>query len=157
MRTSCRSGKNQQHYRRLITAETKVDIGARFAARPLVGDAMKIRIYSDLYDVCDRVKEIHPDYEIYYDTAVKRYEVFAKGKLQVACPYEKLDARLIDYLYKTRIERLDEIMKEIDEENLKIEVAKAKELKDKVDYKSKSVFEYLKKHPDARKVDYEEI
>ena len=61
---------------------------------------MKIRIYNDLYDVCDRVKEIHPDYEIYYDTAGKRYEVFAKGKLQVVCPYEKLDARLIDTFIK---------------------------------------------------------
>ena len=105
----------------------KDNSGARFAARPLAGDAMKIRIYNDLYDVCDRVKEIHPDYEIYYDTTGKRYEVFAKGKLQVVCPYEKLDARLIDYLYKTRIERLDKILKEIDDQNLKIEAAKEKE------------------------------
>lgn len=87
---------------------------------------MKIRIYNDLYDVCDRVKEIHPDYEIYYDTTGKRYEVFAKGKLQVVCPYEKLDARLIDYLYKTRIERLDKILKEIDDQNLKIKPQKKK-------------------------------
>lgn len=118
---------------------------------------MKIRIYNDLYDVCDRVKEIHPDYEIYYDTTGKRYEVFAKGKLQVVCPYEKLDARLIDYLYKTRIERLDKILKEIDDQNMKIEAAKEKELKDKVDYKSKNVFRYYEKHPDAQKVDFEEI
>ena len=118
---------------------------------------MKIRIYNGLYDVCDRVKEIHPDYEIYYDTTGKRYEVFAKGKLQVVCPYEKLDARLIDYLYKTRIERLDKILKEIDDRNLKIEAAKEKELKDKVDYKSKNAFRYYEKHPDARKVDFEEI
>lgn len=135
----------------------KDNSGARFVARPLAGDAMKIRIYNDLYDVCDRVKEIHPDYEIYYDTTGKRYEVFAKGKLQVVCPYEKLDARLIDYLYKTRIERLDKILKEIDDRNLKIEAAKEKELKDKVDYKSKNAFRYYEKHPDARKVDFKEI
>ena len=67
------------------------------------------------------------------------------------------DARLIDYLYKTRIERLDKILKEIDDQNLKIEAAKEKELKDKVDYKSKNAFRYYEKQPDARKVDFEEI
>ena len=34
---------------------------------------------------------------------------------------------------------------------------KEKELKDKVDYKSKNAFRYYEKHPDARKVDFEEI
>lgn len=126
-------------------------------ARPLSGDNMKIRIRNDLYDVADRIKVICPDYEIFYDTTLKRYEVFAKGRLQVVCPFEKLDCRLVEYLNKTRIERLNEIMKEIDEENLKIEAAKAAKLNDEVEYKSKNIFRYYEKHPDAAKVNYEEI
>ena len=42
------------------------------------------------------------------------------------------------------------------EENL-LSPEKEKELKDKVDYKSKNAFRYYEKHPDARKVDFEEI
>ena len=48
-------------------------------------------------------------------------------------------------------------LKEIDDRNLKIETAIEKELKDKVDYKSKNAFRYYEKHPDARIVDFEEI
>lgn len=64
----------------------------------------------------------------------------------------KLDARLIDYLYKTRIERLDKILKEIDDQNLKIEAAKEKELKDKVDYKSKTRSGITKSTPTHEKL-----
>lgn len=49
-----------------------------------------------------------------------------KRKIAGRVSLRKLDARLIDYLYKTRIERLDKILKEIDDRNLKIEAAKEK-------------------------------
>lgn len=118
---------------------------------------MKIRIFRDLYDIADRIKEIHKDYEIYYDTKTKKYEVYADGKLQVVSPYDALDARLITYLQKTRVERLQKILAEIDKQNLKIDMEKQTKIRDEVDYKSKSIFKYYEKHPDAKKVEFEEI
>lgn len=118
---------------------------------------MKINVKDDLYDIAWRIKAIDPDYEIKFDTVLKRYEVYARGKLQSVLPFDRLDARTVTYLSETRVERIDKIMSEIDAFNEKKTIAREKSLKDEIAYKSGSVFRYYSKHENAAPVKYEEI
>lgn len=80
---------------------------------------MRIKIKNDLFDISDRVKEINPNYEIFYDTEKKKF-VLMKGKLVSSIlPYETLDVRTLDYVYKTRAENGENLLKEIDSYNEK--------------------------------------
>lgn len=85
-----------------------------------------IRIESDLFDIADRLKEIDAGYELYFNTLKNRYEVFARGVLQVAVPFGKLDARTLLHVRSTRLERADELLKQIDWQNKRAEELAAK-------------------------------
>ena len=84
----------------------------------------------DMFRVEERLKEIDPTYEVFYNKKDKRFEVYSKkaGLVSLAfiSPFDSLDARLISYARKTRAERADKIIKEIEEENEKIEKANEK-------------------------------
>lgn len=74
-------------------------------------------ITSDLYDIADRLREIDDRYEVMYDRVACRYTVYADGAPQFAAPFGGLDARTLELARKTRAERRDEILREIDESN----------------------------------------
>ena len=84
-----------------------------------------IKINQDVFNISDRIKEIDSDYFIVYNTKLKKYEVHNSSQNMnsycLTCPYNSLDKRLLDYTQKTRIVNFDKIIKEIDENNLKIE------------------------------------
>lgn len=42
-----------------------------------------IPVEHDLYSVADRLKEIDPRYELFYNAALGRYEIYASGALQM--------------------------------------------------------------------------
>ncbi|HEY8419523.1 MAG TPA: hypothetical protein VIL03_03725 [Clostridia bacterium] len=77
---------------------------------------MKIKIENDLYDIANRLKAIDSGYFVLYDTARKKYEVHNSnnigGTYCLTVPYEKLDARTIDFVQKTRRERFDKLLEE---------------------------------------------
>ena len=77
----------------------------------------KIRIAGDLFDIADRLSEIDSRYEVWYDPALGSYGIYADGALQVAVPFARLDARTVELVRRTRIERTDRIVGEIDAAN----------------------------------------
>lgn len=77
----------------------------------------KIRITDDLYDVAARLREIDDRYEVWYDSIARRYEIHANGALQIAVPFAELDARTVSLVRKTRIERAERIIGQIDAAN----------------------------------------
>lgn len=80
-------------------------------------------VKTDLYDIAARLREIDPCYRVYYSYVDKRYEVHdcsaAGNTLCLAVPYDKLDARTLLLVKRTRIERIDALMKEMERENEK--------------------------------------
>lgn len=98
-------------------------------------------VVDDLYDIGKRVKEIDSEYFVFYRYASKRYEVHVRGQkgntLAMVVPYEKLDARTLLLLRKTRIERMDEIEREHRSAELQL---KKRQLKDATD-KALSLYE----------------
>lgn len=94
---------------------------------------MKIKIRNDLFDVEKRVKEIDKNYEIYFDTDLQKFVLYAFNVRQTVFPFDELDCRAIDYVYKTRVSRAENLLDEIDKENTERERASIKKAKDEVE------------------------
>ncbi len=90
------------------------------------------RVDGDLYDVASRLKGVDERYELYFNRRSRKFEVYIGGALQFAVPFDSLDERTIVYAKKTRIERLDLIVEEIDENNRRIDEENIKKARDGV-------------------------
>ena len=87
-----------------------------------------VKIEKDLFSIADRLKEIDGRYEVYRNTLAHRFEVYVERALQFVVPFQKLDARTLEFARKTRIERAEKILKEMDDINARIERQKEKEI-----------------------------
>ncbi len=76
-----------------------------------------IKITSDLFDISSRIKNINPSYELYFDKSDNKFKVTANSVVQAVLPYDRLDKRAVDYLYKTGVNNLDNLVEEIEKEN----------------------------------------
>lgn len=109
---------------------------------------ISVRIENDVFDIASRIKEIDNGYFIMYNRTKKRFEVHnerQKPTLALTLPFGELDFRTVDYVLKTRISRIDEIVKEIDANNDRIEKNKMNSSLDRLSYKTKNLVTYLDK------------
>mgnify|MGYP000661108158 FL=1 len=90
------------------------------------------RIRHDLFGIAKRLKSIDRRYELFFNRKKNRYEIYANGAMQMALPFERLDARTLTYARKTRLENLEKIIAEIEEENARLEIQKNRETRDKI-------------------------
>lgn len=90
------------------------------------------RIRHDLFGIAKRLKSIDRRYELFFNRKKNRYEIYANGAMQMALPFERLDARTLTYARKTRLENLEKIIAEIEEENARLEIQKTREACDKI-------------------------
>lgn len=102
------------------------------------------KITNDLFDIAWRIRAVDSCYELFFNKDKGRYEVWGKGILQSVLPFDRLDCRAVNYLRRTRIERLDALTAEIDRENERLENSAQNKSADEFLYKSKSLFGYLK-------------
>ena len=89
-------------------------------------------ITHDLFDIAKRLKGIDRRYKLFFNRKKNRYEIYANGAMQMALPFERLDARTLSYARKTRLENLEKIIAEIEKENARIEIENAKRSRDKI-------------------------
>ncbi len=90
------------------------------------------RIRHDLFGIAKRLKSIDRRYELFFNRKKNRYEIYANWAMQMALPFERLDARTLTYARKTRLENLEKIIAEIEEENARLEIQKTLETRDKI-------------------------
>ncbi len=90
------------------------------------------KIERDLFGIAKRLKSIDRRYELFFNRKKNRYEIYANGAMQMALPFERLDARTLTYARKTRLENLEKIIAEIEEENARLEIQKTIEARDKI-------------------------
>jgi hypothetical protein len=100
-------------------------------------------IKSDLYSIADRVKEIDAAYFIVFNKRLKRFEVHAESRrgrtFELALPFNRLDARVLTLIRKTRVVNGCELIAEAEKNNerlLKLEAeriaGRAKEKADRI-------------------------
>lgn len=85
------------------------------------------RIEHDLFDIASRLKEVDERYELFFNKSLNRYEIFANGVLQIAVPFDRLDARTVEFARKTRLENLQKLLESIDRENALLDEMKRKQ------------------------------
>ncbi len=90
-----------------------------------------ILVEHDLYSVADRLKEIDPRYELFYNPALGRYEIHASGALQMTVQGGVPDARTIARVRETRVERAEAVMREIERANAAARAAAEKNALDR--------------------------
>lgn len=73
-----------------------------------------IPVAADLYSIGERLKEIDGRYRLFYNARLGRYEIRVSGELQLTVPRGELDARVIARVRKTRVERADALLREIE-------------------------------------------
>lgn len=91
-----------------------------------------VRVKHDLFDIAKRVKSIDRRYELFFNRKKNRYEIYANGAMQIALPFERLDARTLRYARETRLENLNKLIAEIEECNARLEIENAKKSRDKI-------------------------
>lgn len=110
---------------------------------------MIIRIYEDVFDITQRLKEIDESYFVVYNTQKKKYEVHSNKQKNTYCltvPYKGLDARAISLTLKTRRENYNKILDEIEKTNFSIEKENKRKINDLCNFKAREMFSYMKSH-----------
>jgi len=91
---------------------------------------MKVLIKKDVFNISRRIKNFDNSYCIVFDDEINKYQVYSTNlnelveqisyyQLSYVCtlPYNELDERSIRYLYNTSVENIDNIIKQIDDDN----------------------------------------
>ena len=105
-----------------------------------------VLITGSVHDVPERISALDNRYQVYYNTRKSRYEIHAKGRcpaLQLVLPFSQLDARSVDYVSMTRVDRQLERMLSMDEENASIMASRNRAILDKMEYKTRSLMRYV--------------
>lgn len=104
-----------------------------------------IKITHDLFDIAWRLKAIDNRYELFYNNKLGRYEVWNQRGLQVVVPYPCLDERTVRHVQKTRIEKAEQLLLQIERDNEALLAKVEKAQKEACEYKSKNLIRYLEK------------
>lgn len=88
---------------------------------------MKIRIFSDVYNISKRVKDIDKNYYVVYDTSKQKFEIH--NSKQIGSSYcltiekNQLDERVLKLVLKSKSANIDEILEQIENDNKNLESA----------------------------------
>lgn len=107
-------------------------------------------MYSNVYDIPQRIREIDPDYFIVRNHNTKQFEVHHSkqigGTLALNIPYDELDERTLIHTQKTMIENAKQIYEEMEKQNEKLKRYKRQRMKDKSDTIVKDIHKYVTRH-----------
>ena len=85
----------------------------------MIGEGCFVR--DDLFGIAGRLREIDPDYFLFYRYETGKYEVHCRrqrgSSLAVTLPFDRLDCRAIGYVQKTRVENLRALIEETERHN----------------------------------------
>lgn len=81
-----------------------------------------VEITGDLYDVSNRIKEVG-NYKLYFNLKRKRYEIHSPYGLELTLGENTPTGEVVVRLRKTRIEKIETLLKEIERENMIAEKA----------------------------------
>lgn len=85
-----------------------------------------IEIFTDLFDIVKKIKSIDSFYRVFRNIKKHRFEVYYKRglnlNLELILPYDNLDYRAINLIFKSKVENADELFKEVDSHNDKLAI-----------------------------------
>lgn len=106
---------------------------------------MKIKIESDTFDIVERIKDIDENYFLLFDLEKEKFELHNKSQANSYCftyPYDNLDNRMLNLIYKSSVGFIDKIMEDIDRNNCKIERNNMEKVKSDADYMFREIYNF---------------
>ena len=126
------------------------------------GDLMYIDKYreiikSSVHRIPERLKQIDTKYFIVRNHQTCEFEVHHSGQayntLALNIPYQELDERILEKVRSTRIEYINEILKDMDNNNEKLEIEKDRKMNEVTETVTKDIYRYLKSHESKETID----
>ena len=84
------------------------------------------RVRDDLFHIAKRLKSIDRRYELFFNRIKRRFEIYADGAMQIALPFDRLDARTTEFAKQTRLEYAEKFIEDMEKENRRIDEANSK-------------------------------
>ncbi len=91
-------------------------------------------VKDDLFGIAERIKSIDANYKIYFNGDTHRYELHntrSNPSFQLVFPYASLDKRAVDYTLESDIKNKEKILRQIEENNRRLEEEHAAKLFEK--------------------------
>ena len=117
----------------------------------------RIFISHDLFNIVKRLKQIDKNYFVLYNKKSQKYEVHYKrnfGTLELVLPFDRLDKRAIDLVLKSKIENKQKLLKEMEENNKKLEQQQSQKMLDEANFKAKEMMAYAFSKGDSENIDF---
>ena len=90
---------------------------------------MKIKLFSDVYNISNRIKNIDKDYYIVLNTSTNKFEVHNRSQVDstycLTLPFKNLDERTLNYVNETKSVNIKNILQKMEIDN-KIKESAAK-------------------------------
>lgn len=110
----------------------------------------RLLVKNDLFNISKRIKQIDKKYFIVFNAKTKNFEVHYKrntSTLELVLPFDRLDKRTLDFVMKTKMERKQKLLEEMEKNNQKLEDEKNKNMLDEATYKAKEMLKYAQNKP----------
>ncbi len=122
------------------------------------GDYAKNRVpvRSNALSIPQRLKEMDEGYFVMFNTALQKFEIWHRGNgegiLECMLPYDALDARALRHIREHRIERQEQLMREVEEHNRLLEERVKNEWFQKAADRTREAVKYLKDRTDTDEI-----
>ena len=100
-------------------------------------------IKNDIFGVIKRIKNIDANYLVFYNVKKSRYELYYKMgiklNLEMVLTSSVLTSKEVKKVLLSRVEKIDKILKEMEEYNTKLEEKENEQLRDELISKTKTL------------------
>lgn len=108
----------------------------------------RVPVISHAMDIPERLKELDDGYFVMLNVKTQRFEVWHRGEgegvLECVLPYDGLDERTVRHVREHRMERMDQLIREIEEHNAQLEEDAQRKWLDEAGERTREAFGYLR-------------
>ena len=116
----------------------------------------RVPVVSHALDIPARLKELDEGYFVMLNVRTQKFEIWREdgeeGVLECVLPYGELDERTIRHVREHRIERMQELIREAEEHNLRLETEAKKRWLDEAGERTREAIRYLDRRPGLEKI-----
>ena len=116
----------------------------------------RIPVVSHAMDIPDRIRELDDGYFVMFNGRTQRFEVWHRGEgegvLECVLPYDELDERAVRHVREHRMERMQQLIREIEAHNARLEIEARKKWLAEAGEKTKAAFDYLRHRSDHQEI-----
>lgn len=116
----------------------------------------RVPVVSHAMDIPARLKELDKGYFVMLNVKTQRFEVWhrgdGEGMLECVLPYDGLDERAVRHVREHRMERMEELIREIEEHNARLEEEARRSWLEKAGERTREAFSYLRNKPGEEEI-----